>query len=178
MLKSGPTPTPIPTVAVPKTKLYSFPNLGISINVASGGNVTEIGDKVYVYETGRKPESGQFVQVISKNPTDSLADAITKQFLPGKSPNDCFVKLGKYDNRFPSNFVTAVITYPGHTGRDGGDTGYVKCPTLYTEGSGSEYFVMDKDHPDRYIFLDLGQSSLSAGLGDMRAWQESVKVFK
>lgn len=197
------TETPIPsitqktasTTAEPtishNSNLFSSDKLGISFlyaklaavgSNASKVNVHEIGNRVYVYVSSignEKPESGQYVEVFQKNPTDSLEQAIKKQFLSGISENDCFVRIST-DKNLPSNFTKATIGYPVPTNTN--EQPYwafgEKCPENYRESNGISYFLADKNNPHKFLYFSIGQYGISAETGnDNTMWQDTIKFL-
>src|SRR6266699_2082148 len=80
-----------------KFKTFTSPNLGISLDYATGPDnqrvlVKQIGNKVYLYIDYTKkgdPTTGKFVEVFSKNPADALTEAVKKEFLQGYSSESC-----------------------------------------------------------------------------------------
>src|SRR5205085_12373652 len=114
--------------------------------------IKEIGDRVYLYwiPGSNQPFSGtdaEFLQTIApgafsvevftKDPNLSLADAIKQRFLTGYSEADCFINTN-YEKAYPrevQSFVTATISihFPIKNVQDRYDR-LAKCPRGYTEG--------------------------------------------
>ncbi len=162
----------------PNEKTYTSAKLGITFSYYKNSNgqsvkVSESGDKISVND--------QSVEVFSKDPADTLKEAIQKRFLAGYSPGDCFVaplQVAPGANPpMPSNFVTAIIDYPPPTSPDkpfwyNSD----KCPTNYSATNGISYFAMDENHPDRFMFFSIGQYFID-GNASGTPWQETIKVL-
>lgn len=153
-------------------KTFTSKSLGISFQYEGGIYknpvfVKKIGNKVYLYlnYTGKEgPTSGKFVEVLSKNPKDSLSDAIKKQFLQGFSSTDCPIVSPKIDRRIiNTSYKYAQISVPGPFDGTVNLRNQAKlCPTTYTYNgvTGLAYFVMDPKHPNKYAFFKLGQSPI------------------
>lgn len=177
------TPTSTPT---PNANLFNSPNLGISFyytKKSTGINdstiaVKQIGNKVYVYSTSGKPESGQWVEVFSKNSNQSLEDAIKEKILTGYSLTDCLVKatVNPISGQvLPASFVIAQINVPTGPNDDLGTITQKaeKCPVNYVATNGAAYFLMDKDHPDKFVFFSIGQYGIDSGITD-KLWQNTI----
>lgn len=184
------SPTAEPTIS-PNSNLFSSDKLGISFLYAKLGetgnnstkvNVREIGNKVYVYVNNianAKPESGQYVEVFQKNPTDSLEQAIKKQFLSGISENDCFIRIST-DKNLPSNFTKATIGYPLPTNTNEQPAFYYgeKCPENYRESNGISYFLADKNNPNKFLYFSIGQYGIGAETSNNSTmWQDTIKFL-
>lgn len=169
---------------------YTSQKLGISFNYftgvdKSGDNQTgvkvlEEGDKIYVYLPYDKPEQGQSVEVFAKDPKDTLSEAITKKFLGGISPKDCFVEaVHGAISVLPasSSLVAAIINYPPPSSPDAPFwQNSDKCPAGYSATNGISYFLMDKNHPDRFMYLNIGQYAI-LGDGNGDTWQQTIRVL-
>lgn len=183
------TLTTSPTTAQtqnPDSNTFSSTKLGISFRYgkladstqpSSKINTLETGNKVYVYEGSMKPETGQYVEVFTKNPSDSLTEAIKKQLLTGIVESDCFVKILN-DPKLPADFSKATISYPVPTGsQDPAFTFGEKCPQNYRESNGISYFLADKNHPDKFVFLSIGQYAIPAQTGSTSLnWQDTISL--
>lgn len=159
----------------PGSKRFVSNKLGISFNYAKDQVVVEgLGNKVYV---GGEPEDGQRVEVFQKDPSDSLKDAIKKQFHP--SEGECLINdLGT--SGYPSNFQVAEIAPP--IGPDESLETILpkaeKCPARYTRTNFIAYFLEDKNHPDRFLFFYIGQQPMMADSApdSHLMWQETIQV--
>ena len=187
----------------PPHTTYTSDNLGISFSYLTGTNAVqkfftkEIGDTVYLYwiPATNQPFSGSdaeflqkiapgaySVEVFSKDPNLSLADAIKQRFLTGYSEADCFINTN-YRKGYPRDdmsFVTAAITanIPKYSNLSFSQiSDYIeKCPGGYTEGGrGILYFMMDPKHPNKMLFVKIGQSNIPSGVGGL--WDGTLKVF-
>lgn len=139
----------------------------------------EIGNKVYVYTGIAKPESGQYVEVFTKVKTDSLEEAVRKQFLKGIDAADCYVSI-QTDKKLPANFIKAIIAYPVPTDSDQpaftmGD----KCPSPYSAKGGISYFLSDKNYPEKLLFFSIGQYAIDSQTGNLDSfWQDTIEILK
>ena len=153
---------------------YTSKDLGISFSYfqpekfSAPLKVKEIGDKIYLYVNSSKtepdePTKGQFIQVFNKDPQQDLKETIKTNFLQNYSLEDCIVatpSLGKRYSTYNPNNEYLRIDLPGPV--EDVKTLEEKsaaCPDVYTNTrKGTGYFVMDKNHSDRYAFVNLGQS--------------------
>lgn len=168
---------------------YSSNKLGVAFYLADtventpGEQVAiktkEVGNKTYVYVVSdiTKPEDGQSIEMFTKDPQDTLAQAITKKFLSGISPTDCFVRPGTVSAKAASQLERATIGYPIPEGADPFESGQ-KCPANYKESNGSAYFLYDQNFSDRFYYLSIGQYGIPAhnGSTDSSGWQETIVV--
>lgn len=181
----SPTSTPSPTTqANPNVKTYTSSALGISFNYAAKTDdsnnypieVKEIGKKIYVYMKTNYSDytAGQYVEVFTKNKSDSLDEALNKTILNGYDPNKCI--LSPYGNKDDS-IAVRQIRVPS-SADDDLETITEKaksCPSPYTATNGIVYFLMNNNHPDKFIFLSIGQYSISSG-GNLN-WQDTIKFL-
>lgn len=137
----------------------------------------EVGNRAYVYMTQSPVEQGQYLEEFTKDPSDSLKDAIVKRFFDGKLTNDCVISnrvMTPKNAVQPAGFVFAQIEVPRDANDDMETLGpkWEKCPAPYTTTNGIAYFLMDTKHPDKFLFLSIGQYGL---MGDAtRAWQDTI----
>lgn len=169
------------------SKLYQSDKLGVQFNYKPSYfdttiSTKEVGNKIYVYASNTKAEDGQYLEEFSKEPQDSLELAIKKKFLAGYSESDCFVEKLKNDNGFgnlyPDSYELATISYPLPT-----DTNLPffanaeKCPAIYSKTNGINYFVYDKNHADKYLFVSVGQYAIDSGI-EGKVWQHTIRFIK
>ncbi len=58
------------------------------------------------------------------------------------------------------------------------DAKLAKCPGGYTEsGRGILYFMMNPKHPDKLLFVRIGQSNIPSGVGGLM-WDGTIKVLQ
>lgn len=190
---SLPSPTSIP---IP-VKTFTSPDLGIRFTYAASTDVNdgiplnalEEGNKVYVYETDQKPENGMYIEIFSKDPQDSIIEAIKKRILRGYSTTNCVIQITdplinpttikKYE---PKSYQYAIITVPNWNQLDFTtlDTLAAHCPSPYTYiRNGNVYFLADSNHPTKLLFFYLGQSGISAGnpAVPQMGWQDTIQLL-
>lgn len=173
---------------VSNQKRYTSPKLGISfvyLTKMVGSNeqvlVKESGNKIYLHPSSLQPESGQFLEMFTKNPDETLEKALQKQFLSGKDPNQCFIEtentLNTNQKKYPASYVTAEISFPQDEEFDlekmMQKTTY--CSKDYASTNGVRYFLEDTNYPGKYIFLSIGQYAIAADAN--KTWQETI-VFQ
>ncbi|MDD2822642.1 MAG: prepilin-type N-terminal cleavage/methylation domain-containing protein [Candidatus Daviesbacteria bacterium] len=169
------TSTPTPTKSYPGTTQYISPKLKVAFNylVNQDGQkalVKESGSKIYVYIEGTSFDKGQYVEVFNKNKSDTLAEAIEKQFLGGISKTDCFVAPYTVKSSL-ANYSADTISYPKNADLGPGEIP-AKCPQKYSESNGISYFLADSNHPDKFLFFSIGQYGISAGNNIL--WQDTI----
>lgn len=187
------TPTQLPASPTPAIgqNIKTFTSLDLDISFTYNGNslwdgkpvqVKEIGDRVYLYVWNTKPEDGRFVEVFSKDPKDSLPDAIIKRFLQGYSIQDCQVtaaNLAKiyYDR---NGFVYAQIRPVEPLNKfDSLPQLTAKCPPVYATINSLKYFLMDTAHPDKLVFFNIGQDTIDSGrTGELLSWDQTIQFLE
>lgn len=193
---SSPAPTPAPHTT------YTSDNLGIRftyLTQVSGVQhffTKEIGNTIYLYYNFSRDSfnhpflgtdsdfltsiaPGAFsVEVFDKDPQQPLKDAIKQQFLIGYAENDCFVKVSRYGHpRNDESYQTFIIDFPHQRGqsRKQLDDSVAKCPK-YVTAHGISYFLMDPQHPNKLLFIKIGQSNIPSGLKGL-SWDETIMVL-
>lgn len=163
-------------------KLFSSTNLGIQFyyNTAQPEEtaVKQIGDTVYVYpSTYADPKNGQFVQVFTKDASDTLAQAITKRFLSGISTKDCFITpLALGDVNLTSTQSAAIIDWPSSLIDDNNPFGdNSKCPKAYQKTNGQRYFLTDSQAPTKLLFFSIGQYAIT--VDNVHTWQSTLRFI-
>ncbi len=174
--------TASPSPAASEIKTYTSEKLGVRFLYLSdqGNPIVEETNKIYV---GGK--TGQSVEVFVKDPQDSLTVAIQKKFLPGTLKDTCPVSsnmVSFVEDTTPVNFETASINFKfTPTGLDDPRIASSPCPEQYRATNGVRYFLIDKNHPDRFFFFDIGQYAIFAepfsGSGEPDKWQETFTVI-
>lgn len=171
------------------TELYYSENLKVGFtylpNPQEGLNikVSEVGDKIYIHDASSPIETGRSIEVFTKNPQQSLAEAIEENFLQGYDSKDCFVKITGMIDQNP-NYENAVISFPPSNDPNGPWwQNAEKCPKNYSETNAIQYFLMDKEVPEKFFFLTLGQESLTSdgtpGTDVNRPdWSQSIKILQ
>lgn len=166
---------------VPNQKKYISPKLSISflyLTLTNGQKieVKEVGQKIYVYPTQTAYQDGQWVEVFNKSKTDTLAEAIKKQFLNEISEKDCFVIINKDSFKsYPESYSVAEISYPKSNDPESDPWGMsAVCPQGYSQTNGIRYFLGDSQHPGKLLFLSIGQYGIEAGEGN-KLWQDTIQ---
>lgn len=176
------TTAPVPSTAAE----FTSRRLGISFQYLAQQNdqaiaAQEAGDKVYVYaKNGMAPTAGQYVQVYHKDPSQGLEDAIRQQVLQGYAAQECPVVRVQQPEpglTWPSGYIFARIEIP----RSDNDTPETlqakagKCPQPYAALGGIAYFLEDTQHPDKFVFLSIGQYYIAGPNG--QPWQASLRFL-
>lgn len=166
------------------SKIYTSPNLGINFTYATqdlGQNILtqEIGDKVYIYSEGTELVTGQSVQVFSKEPNETLAQAVAKKFLSGYSKTDCYVQSGTDIHATqPDSGVAAVIAFPvDQNATDDGLSNAKKCPTGYALTNGLSYFWTEAEDSDKFVFFSIGQYNIPSSM-EGTSWHTTLQFTK
>lgn len=192
----------------PDTKLFYSERLGVGFTYApynptfeegmssEGLNlntIKEIGNKIYLTDgTGAAnsdPSSwgGHSLEIFNKDQKDSLDQAITKEFLVGANPKDCFMAIKTY-----SPLYRGYISYvPDKTKLNDDNAFYggeVNCPSkampyIGNEGSTSFFVLNEKDvNTTKYGFLSIGSGAQSASSGykDNKdsPWFDTIRFLK
>jgi putative hemolysin len=164
------------------TKLYYSEKLGVGFtylnyNYASKTPVTilEKDNKISV--------DTQTIEVFEKDPSLTLAAAIEEKFLKGYNSADCWVKSKETSEQNLESYISATISYPpAENSEEPFFENSKKCPQLYSETNGMQYFLMNKDVPDRFLFVRIGQYS-AASDGTPRTetggsnWTGSIRIL-
>lgn len=164
----------------PDTQVYYSQRLGVGFTYAPTTEVpTEHGS---VIDFG-----GKKLTVYTIAPTADIRQAVHEHFLRGISEADCFVEVTTVDPN-DGAYQSASIKFPD-TAADVDKPWWesdaaLKCPAQYRETNGLRFFLMNKNVPDKILFLDLGQDSITSDgqpaseEGDTFDWSHSVKIFK
>lgn len=172
------TPTPSESAA-PESVTYTSDALGITFQYVPNPDVSPIsvleeGDKVIVYPSGTDPERGQYVQVFEKDASETFEAAIRRQILAEYPSKECTVEITASDTY--SGAKVAEIGYPAPSSTDEVFWANASlCNTAYDRTNGLRYFLYDETHPDRFIFLDVGQYAIP-GVG-LTPWHETLRII-
>lgn len=167
---------------------FTSSSLGIAFDYAPtlGGDALATqaqGDTVYVYDKRLPYTQGEYVKVFTKDPQQSLQQAVTQIILQGYDPANCLLGdahgAGTY---YPASYRTVSIYY-NETSSDP-QAGWPPqdpslCPAQYTVTTGVSYFLMDTSHPDKLLFFSIGQIPIaaSANPANQMAWQDTVRFL-
>ncbi len=113
-----------------------------------------------------------------------MADAINAQILKGYSSKDCFVEKLPNPPGYPTAISLAGISYPHiDEGVEVSTQYFQKCPTAYAETNGIRYFLADSNHPDKFLYFDIGQYPILAEPNlddgsDLKTWQDTFSFTR
>ncbi|MFA5155654.1 MAG: hypothetical protein WC453_04440 [Patescibacteria group bacterium] len=166
----------------PGTQTYYSDQLGVGFTYRPDDErhpaISESGNKIMVGD--------QSVELFAKDPDLSLPQALQARFLAGYSPADCFVKVfptADTEQQLP-DYVAATISFPPSDNPDGPWWGGAdKCPAIYTETNGLQYFLMNTAVPDKFLFVRIGQyAAVPDGTprpdGGGFNWSHSLRILK
>jgi hypothetical protein len=183
------TPTVVPTKTVPQFLAITNPNLKRFISENLGVTFTylidqngqtiatqEIGNRAYVYFANTQATTGQYLMTMDKDKNQTLEQAIKTQILKGYSEADCLIK--PQTQYVPKGFNALMIVVPINQNdtSDQIQAKVQKCPATYTAMGGMAYFIEDPSHPDKMIFLSIGQYLINSE-GDNIGWQNTLQLF-
>ncbi len=145
--------------------------------------VLKEGNRIYV---GGK--TGQYVQVLSKDPKLDAKAGISQAILTGYPAKDCFIN-DKSDEQyqyitdnFPAGYYyIPPVGYP-HIAKEDEPfwAGSEKCPTEYVRTNGIRYFLGDEQHPDKFLFFSIGQYGIPLDQGiesGSKLWQDTIRFI-
>lgn len=170
---------------IPDQKKYTSEALGVSFLYLENQGIENIvieeeGSRIYIYGAAYERDSGQFVEVFSKDPNETLLTALEKQFLKDYPKTDCEAYIKENDSSHPESFeVGSIRVTGGWKDMDDLIARYGACPAVYTESNGISYFVADTNHPDKFVFFSIGQYGIAADPdgADRRMWQETIEFL-
>lgn len=170
--------SPSPTVA-PNDAIGTFTSkeLGISFQYAieqAGGQMTKVsrlGDKVYISVGDMAVETGQFVEVFTKNANETFADAIRRRILANYPSSKCTIEVAP--SNIQGGYWVAEIGYPATPESEGPPWANASlCNEAYAKTNGIRYFLYDPKHPTEFVYLDIGQYFIQ-GPGEI-PWQHTL----
>lgn len=199
------------TKKVPGTKIFESKKLGIKFTYAPDLlNPGTIPEKIKVREEGNKmylffgPESNmklnsfsaQTIEMFTKDPNMTLEEAIKEKFLKGKE-KDCAVQVSDtYSNDIQNPYpqmnwpdVEFADIYSPLVPKDASldDPNWGKneeCAPGYAITNAIRFFVMNKNVPDRFYFVSVGQESIASDgtpptkEGVTNNWFHSLRIIK
>lgn len=186
-----PSPTAEPTIpgdsytentTTPGQKKYVSPQLGISFLYLSSSQesnfkVKEVANKIYIYDLNYDYDSGQYVEVFDKELDQTLKQTIEEIFLEGYSTDKCIATSSPAPEAYPSTYIQGNIAVPGEfTDMEEMALKWQECPQPYVRTNGISYFLMDEDHPDKFVFFSIGQYAILAGSDDL-TWQDTIEFL-
>lgn len=177
------------------TKLFYSDKLGVGFTYSLPedlpSNIYEIsavekgnGVALGYYEKGSTKSEWINLEVFTKDPKDTLEQAITKELLSGVDPKKCFAQkhsdIDSLKEQQPQ-YNYAEIFYPVPTNGDVWFGGITNCPEkvqIYAATNGRQFFSEDPKVPSKYLFVRVGQESIaSSGLGN-EGWERSLRILK
>ncbi len=170
-------------------KIYYSEKLGVGFTYvpnASGTNftiaVTETNNKLYVHKTTEAPETGQSIEVFEKDAALTLEEGLRAHFLTKSDPKNCFPKT--LSTSLP-NYAAAGISYPPSDDPNNPSKNSDKCPAYYTDssiGSFIQFFLMNKNVPNKFVFVRIGQEFIITDgtnkNGVPYSWSHSIRILK
>ncbi|MCC6582021.1 MAG: hypothetical protein IT440_16440 [Phycisphaeraceae bacterium] len=164
------------------TQLYYSEALGVGFTYKSFSDdyvpkITESGNKIYVGEY-------QSIEVFEKDQNVTLEQAIKDSILKGVSDAECFVKIYEMGEGDVKDYISAGISYHGEKGStEPLFTQKHICPTQYAETNGVRYFLMNKNVPTKFLFVDIGQDSMMSdgnptAEGFLKGWYNSLRIVE
>ncbi len=137
--------------------------------------VKESGNRIYVYMAKNEATTGQYVEVFDKRTNESFEQSIRRQILANYPSTSCKVELTR-SNIYPGAWV-AEIGYPPAT--NASDPFWVNAPLCndkYDKTNGVRYFLYDETHPDRFVFLSVGQYGIP-GTSRNNSWTDTLRII-
>ncbi|HEX7042041.1 MAG TPA: hypothetical protein VF189_02235 [Patescibacteria group bacterium] len=182
---------------------YYAPFIPIPGSVENGeyNFVREIGNKIYLYSSYdpdkfNKPFKGtdqeflndksigyKYLEVFYKNPQESLSDAIKEKIFNNNLPNQCYIKTNTIDTEVREDMsyeraeileyeTPTTMKYTYQQNRD-----YILSCTSYAGNYiGESYFMINPQHPDRFLYISLGQDNVASGYKGY-TWDGTIKIF-
>ncbi len=175
-----------PEVLPENVKRFTSDKLGITFTYLTTAKdykatVQEVNDKVFInlnVSATNPITNGQWVQVFSKDPSDTLVQAITKRFLSGISVQDCFVTVQSRTN-ISSTQSAAIIDWPATLIDENNPFGdNSKCPKEYQKTNGERYFLVDSQDSTKLLFFSIGQYAIMGLNDNSTTWQQTLRMTK
>jgi hypothetical protein len=130
------------------------------------------------------------LEVFTKNKNTPIKEALNETILGGYSNADCVMDTGvitfgpKTIDDFPSSYELLGAVVPADQKiRENLEETYQlfqvekKCPATYGYNNGPAYFIYDKNVPDKYVFVPIGNGG-SVEVGKDLEWQETIRFLK
>lgn len=174
-------PSPTLTLPTPIVKTYVSSDLGISFqyNIGYPGapDPKEIGNKIYL---GPANDDSIYVQVLTKDPSDTLETAVRKQFLQGYSDQKCLFSdnLPNIPINMPSQYIhlsyIRLRVEPADKNQNLDNVQKTDCPAYLIGQDGESYFLMDTRHPNKFLFFHIGGGNFPGG---RVTWDNTVQFL-
>lgn len=130
--------------------LYESKKFGVSFEYDGRLDITETGNGIDI------DSSHYLIKVFNKNQNDTLEEAINKTLLANYKRSDCFAILSKVNPTHP-DYISAEVSYPPDKNPQD-ESSLPNCDSTYYKTNGARVFWMDPSHPDKFIFIEGGQS--------------------
>lgn len=158
----------------PKSRILSIKEKDSKIAIIDQ-NSENLGDKIF-------ENADADIEVFTKDPKDTLGQAISKEFLTGVDSKKCFATKSIYGEQL-EGYIYAVISYAPTTGSDVViNNGIENCPkeaqSYAARNDGIQFFLEDPKVPSKYVSLRIGQGAFAeSGLGN-EGWERSLRILK
>jgi hypothetical protein len=158
--------------------------------------VREIGNTIYIYQKAWNSQGyegsdqqflseiapdSKYVEVFYKDPQQSLAKAIDQYIFKGPIPYQCYINTSTQygDPRIDESYQRAVIwEYPSQKILSYQENrNYVLSCTSYAGNYiGKSYFMMDPNHPNKFLYIQLGQDDIPSGYKGYM-WDGTIRSY-
>lgn len=137
--------------------LYESKKFGVSFKYDGRLGIKETGNSIIVDDLkGLGKDPHYLIKIFKKSPNDTLEEVINKTLLANYKRLDCFAILSKVNPIHP-DYISAEINYPPDKNPQD-ESNLPNCDSAYYKTNGARVFWMDLAHPDKFIFIDAGQS--------------------
>jgi hypothetical protein len=126
-------------------------------------------NKVYVYNAKKNYTTGQYVEVFEKEKTDNNQEAIIKSVFKGEENKNCPIKEISVSG-LSDDFQSYSVSDNGKNANKD-----EKCPKPYSTNGGLAYFIVDKNHPEKLLFIYLDQNDYVGA--DNKPWQNTISII-
>ena len=179
--------TPVNTSDEGVLETYQSKKLGIIFSYFKYKNsktlirVEESGDTIRLFAGTNQISASKTIQVFEKDPNKTLNETIVQKFLAGYSSDNCQVTIPKLDRKYHvyipnSEYLAIEVVNPSKEFPVYKEQTRL-CPDIFTYSwKGISYFMADKDTPNKYIFVDLGQDNFSSYPG--LTWDMTIRFLK
>ncbi|MBE0573569.1 hypothetical protein IH575_01560 [Candidatus Dojkabacteria bacterium] len=133
---------------------------------------SRVGNKLSVRAANQTTEDAQYIELFSKKPEESFADAVRRIFLAGVPETFCYFKEEASGFTFEnSGFVSGSL-------EAGTGVRPEQCPGPYTKNTaeGKRFFIYNPATPDRFGFVFVGNTFVP-GSTVRTHWFESLQFL-
>lgn len=158
----------------PKSRILSIKEKDSKIAIIDQ-NSENLGDKIF-------ENADADIEVFTKDPKDTLGQAISKEFLTGVDSKKCFATKSTYGEQL-EGYIYAVISYAPTSGSDVViNNGIENCPkeaqSYATRNDGIQFFLEDPKVPSKYVSLRIGQGAFAESGTGNEGWERSIRILK